>query len=217
MAFYSKTSFLEIMKELSNSKILYDKDGIVILEVCTFEDCHELFGNWYEVQWCIANKKAHWNNYIGERLFSHQYFLLDFNNMHSDDSRDENESFVGFTFVCGALTAAHAKNDDDLMPNEQKEFRRILREKGVYNFVDKKLSTGLRGFVSSVVLLISILALLIYVLSLAFSKSSKEEPQETTVNLPKKENVIKIGIKEQQYLDKITPDTLVYPWGKTEI
>ena len=215
--FYNKKEFLEVMKGLSNSKILYDKDGIVILEVCTFEDCQELFGHWYEVRWCIANKECHWNSYIGEKPFSHQYFLLDFNNMYSNDSREANESFVGFTFVCGALTAAHAKNDADLMSNEQKAFRQILRDKGVYDFVNNKLATGCRGMVSTIVATIVIIALAVYAISSALGGKKEKQNNDTTVNLPKKENIIKIGIKEKQYLDKVAPDTLVYPWGKTEI
>ena len=177
--FYNKKEFLDIMKSLNHSDVVYDKDNIAIVEVGSFDDCRELFGNWYGVHWCIANKKCHWDSYIGEKPFSHQYFLLDFNKMNSFDKREANEAFVGFTFVCGGVTAAHAKNDADLMPNEQKEFRRILREKGVYNFVDKKLSTGIRGFVSSCVLLISIFVLLVYALSIALGKGgSKEETND---------------------------------------
>ena len=60
-----------------NTKVLYDRNNIVILKVDSYEDCHNLFDK-KTIDWCIARSNTHWNDYVA-KLYHKQYFIIDFN------------------------------------------------------------------------------------------------------------------------------------------
>ena len=147
---YNKDEFLQFVKCLKNTKVLYDKNNIVILRVKTYNDCKALFGNDKTINWCIANSRCHWDEYIGNHSFTKQYFIIDFNHVNDKPmiegygNREYIYSMIGFTtrFFVWNLTAAHARNDKNLLEetyggNNDKIllFKRILKEKGIHKFV----------------------------------------------------------------------------------
>ena len=143
---YNKDNFLQFVKCLQNTKVLYDKNNIVIIRVKTYNDCKALFGNDETINWCIANSKFHWDEYIGDHPFAKQYFIIDFD--HVNDSpmikgygnREYVYSMIGFTtklLACN-LVAAHARNDMcllDTYSGKELIFERVIKEKGIYKFI----------------------------------------------------------------------------------
>lgn len=81
----------------------YDKDGVVIFHVETFELSKKLGS----ASWCITRNDYHFNSYTDNG--SRQYFMYDFNKNESDTT-----SMIGFTLHPeGTVRASHLKNDDD--------------------------------------------------------------------------------------------------------
>lgn len=146
MVLKSKENFLKHVNKLSDTKILYNKDNIVIIEVKSFNDCNSMFCI-DSVNWCIAHRKNHWDGYVGKPN-QHQYFIIDFNDINSINKTKYNLSLIGFTLNDGELMAAHARNDKSLLDNISKynsghhPFEQILMEKGIYDFVIKHKMKG---------------------------------------------------------------------------
>jgi len=123
--------------ELNDTTILYDHNNIVLIKIASFKDCNELFSDW--TWWCISKEARHWTSYCYGR---NQYFLIDFNDLHSTNPTKLNRAAIGFTITDhNLLYAAHAKNDDNLLDLAVKRkkglytFESILKEKGLYEFV----------------------------------------------------------------------------------
>ena len=139
LKYKNREEFLSIVKTLQNTEVVYDKRNIVIIRVKTFSDCNTLFCS-NTVNWCIANKKEYWDDYVN-KPFRKQYFIIDFNNFKqifsftSIDDKRNNFSMIGFTTKCNEIVAAHARNDNNLINNHSNSFENILKEKGIYNFV----------------------------------------------------------------------------------
>lgn len=121
----------------------YDKDGVVIFPVESFESSKKLGS----ASWCIARNEYQFNSYTDNE--SKQYFMYDFNKNESDVT-----SMVGFTlYTHGTVRASHLKNDDDfdflsnysdlhleVLKNDFKKFKlndeysKVMKEK--YNLGD---------------------------------------------------------------------------------
>lgn len=135
--------FVKKVDSMRGAEVLYCYEGIVIIKVNTFEACEELF-NTKTISWCIAQSEHHWNQYVKSKR-NKQYFIVDFNNITSDDRNKSNEAFIGFTIDDEGgeyiLYAAHAKNDTALLNITYKRlkgihpFEEILKQKKIYNFV----------------------------------------------------------------------------------
>ncbi len=90
--------------KLKSSEITpcYDKDGIVIFNVDTFEESKKLGS----VSWCICRNENYFDQYKGDD--NKQYFMYDFNKKEEDEY-----SMIGFTVnKNGSLYVSHLKNDD---------------------------------------------------------------------------------------------------------
>ena len=135
-----------VAKFCPDTKVLYDKNNIVVIKVSSFDDCNRMF-HIDSIDWCIARSKSHWNDYVGKPNQS-QYFIIDFNDINSKDRTKYNQSLIGFTLVDESLMAAHARNDRNLLDSSEKvysgyhPFEQILMEKGIYNFVIKQKMKG---------------------------------------------------------------------------
>lgn len=133
MVFLGREKFLEQVNKLENTDVLYDKRGIVIIQVKSFDDCHELFDK-KGIHWCIAQEKSHWDSYV-TNTNSSQYFIIDFNKIDSDSKYEKDDAMVGFTLNRdGFVTAAHNKIDANLL-NGDEDFKMLLKSKKLYRFV----------------------------------------------------------------------------------
>jgi len=111
-------------------KIMWDEDGLLIMEVRSFAACKELFSN---TSWCIAQYLGQWDSYVGgDTIFSKQYSILNFNLATSD-----NKSIIGITIDPGqSVRACHLKND----ASASSSFR------GIFNDFEKDLGLK-KGFI----------------------------------------------------------------------
>lgn len=227
MVYKGHDKFMEQVKSLKNTTVIYDNNNIVVLEVKSFDDCNMLFDK-KGISWCIAQSKDHWNDYVGR--LSRQYFIVDFNKLKITPSSDDdnNNSLIGFTFTKGELSAAHARNDKSLRGSvydkhgnyEGIEFEKILKEKGIYNVVYNKANTGANELAFTIFAIIIAVVLAIWGITKCSSKKNESEPPKTEskVSLPKTNKIILIGVKENTYTDKIKLDSLTYySWGSEMI
>lgn len=140
---FKKEEFLKSVKDYCpNTKVLYDRNNIVLVQVESFADCHFLFDK-KTIDWCIARSNSHWCDYVA-KPFHKQYFIVDFNHINDENHGTEyNRSLIGFTTKRGDLYAAHARNDANLLSESDKKynglhpFEKILKDKGLYDFVIK--------------------------------------------------------------------------------
>ena len=223
MVYKGHDKFMEQVKSLKNTTVIYDNNNIVVLEVKSFDDCNKLFDK-EGIHWCIAQSEGHWNDYVG--CLSHQYFIVDFNKLKKGQTSDDdnNNSLIGFTFTKGELSAAHARNDKSLRGSvydkhgnyEGIEFEKILKEKGIYNVVYSKANTGANEVAFTIFAIIIAVVFAIWGITKCSSKKNESEPPKTEskVSLPKTNKIILIGVKENTYTDKIKLDSLTYyGWG----
>lgn len=91
----------QILKTV-DSKIVYEKDNIVIVEVLTWDDI-KILGS--DTSWCIVNSKSMWDTYTKNR---YQYIIYNYDL----DEYDPNFK-IGFTLNSdGSVHAAHNILDD---------------------------------------------------------------------------------------------------------
>ena len=212
MIFHGHDYFISRVGKLHDTKVVYDLNNIVVLKVGTFDDCSRLFDK-DSIHWCIAQSRRHWNEYVGS-MFTRQYFIIDFNNINNPNSTEYNHSLIGYTVEKGKIMAAHARNDLDLRKSVTKYwgeelktdmlFKFVLRDKGLslYEFVfgkDRKEKESIMSGVFLTLFFVAV-AVAIAIFGISHSKDSKKN-NDPVVNLPKKENVIKIGIQEKQFLN----------------
>lgn len=102
-------------------KPVYNKDDVIVFQVCTFEQSKALGSP----AWCIARENSYFNDYTSEN--SIQYFMYDFTKSEKDSL-----SMIGFTtYQNGDLRAKHLKDDDDYY-NMSESFRNIV-DNVIYN------------------------------------------------------------------------------------
>jgi len=91
--------------ELNGSEIVYDENGILILEVKSYQANKELNSN---TSHCIASSSYQWDNYVGaDSNFNKQYYIYNFNLTPGDD-----KSVIGITIEPGyKIRACHLKSD----------------------------------------------------------------------------------------------------------
>lgn len=137
MLFNGREHFLKALADLCpNTKVIYDKNNIFVINVNSFKDCNRIFAR-DTIHWCIANHECHWNEYVGG-LGQKQFFIIDFNKINDIKDREEyNYSLIGFTLKNNKLYAAHARNDDNLLTGSGL-FSQILKKKDLYNFIVKQ-------------------------------------------------------------------------------
>lgn len=85
--------------------LLYDENGLIIVEVKSFQACKDLYAN---TAWCIATSQYQWDAYVGgDSKFTRQYSVTNFNLPTSD-----NKSIIGITIgEDGRASHCHLKND----------------------------------------------------------------------------------------------------------
>jgi hypothetical protein len=94
--------------EINGAEEVYNKNGILIIEVKTFTANRDLNAN---TKHCIASTLSNWNHYCGDNYFNKQYYIYDFDLLPSD-----NKSVIGVTIDDkGKITACHLKNDDNFI------------------------------------------------------------------------------------------------------
>lgn len=90
----------------NGAKIVYDKDGYLVIEVNSYISNRELNGH---TSHCIARSGSYWDSYLED--FNKQYYVYNFNLDPTD-----NNSVIGMTIKPnGDLKAAHAKNDSNVL------------------------------------------------------------------------------------------------------
>jgi len=90
---------------MNGAEIVYDENGILILEVRSFQANKELNSN---TSHCIASSSGQWDNYVsGDTNYNKQYYIYNFNLPPSD-----NNSVIGITIQPGyGIRACHNKPD----------------------------------------------------------------------------------------------------------
>jgi len=102
----------------NGAKIVYDKDGYLVIEVFTYIANRELNGH---TSHCIARSQGYWDNYLQE--YNKQYYVYNFN-LDPTDSR----SVIGMTIKPnGDISAAHDKLDASV----KSSFRTIMKDWGL--------------------------------------------------------------------------------------
>ena len=97
--------------ELNGADIVYDENGILILEIRSFQANKDLNSN---TSHCIANSSYQWDNYVGsDNNFNKQYYIYNFNLTSNDD-----KSVIGITIEPKhAIRACHLKSDANFSSN----------------------------------------------------------------------------------------------------
>jgi len=102
----------------NGAKIVYDKDGYLVIEVFTYIANRELNGH---TSHCIARSQGYWDNYLQE--YNKQYYVYNFN-LDPTNSR----SVIGMTIKPnGDISAAHDKLDASV----QSSFKTIIKDWGL--------------------------------------------------------------------------------------
>jgi Ankyrin repeats (3 copies) len=93
--------------ELNGAEIVYDENGILILEVKSYQANKELNSN---TSHCITSSSYQWDNYVGaDSNFNKQYYIYNFNLTPGDD-----KSVIGITIEPGyKIRACHTKSDSE--------------------------------------------------------------------------------------------------------
>ncbi len=90
----------------NGARIVYDKDGYLVIEVNSYVANRELNGH---TSHCIARSGSYWDSYLED--FNKQYYVYNFNLDPTD-----NKSVIGMTIrPNGELRAAHDKVDNNVM------------------------------------------------------------------------------------------------------
>lgn len=118
-------------------KPTYDKDGIVIFPVDTYNHSKNLGS----ISWCIVRNQHYYDDYTGNENI--QYFLYDFNKKEND-----NYSMIGFTIKPnGIVKASHLKNDNSFTFAD--EFKDLYLEV-LNNDIDRyKLKDEIKDLITS--------------------------------------------------------------------
>ena len=136
---YNEENFVKFIQNTFGVKIQYQKNSVYLVRVMTYKVCKRLFDR-STINWCIARSESHWNEYI-TKPENNQYFIVDFGNIDSPDSRKYNYSLIGFTInKKGDIYAAHARNDDNLLERNFRgvsKFETAIKEKGLYDYIIK--------------------------------------------------------------------------------
>ncbi len=105
--------------------LLYDENGLLIVEVKSFQACKDLYAN---TAWCIATSQYQWDNYVGgDSKFTRQYCVTNFNLSTSD-----NESIIGITIgESGKATHCHLKNDAGALNTFMSTFAKFEKSLGI--------------------------------------------------------------------------------------
>jgi len=102
----------------NGARIVYDKDGYLVIEVMTYIANRELNGH---TSHCIARSQSYWDNYLQD--YNKQYYVYNFN-LEPTNSR----SVIGMTIKPnGDISAAHDKLDASV----QSSFRTIIKDLGL--------------------------------------------------------------------------------------
>lgn len=121
LAFYDKINDCNEKFGFAGADIVFDENGILIIEVKSFPANQMLNGH---TRHCIKDYNSQWENYVSNHN-NKQYYVYNFNIPQHD-----NMSVVGVTIEPGQrVRAAHAKNDSSVgsgfkrtMDNWQKEY-----------------------------------------------------------------------------------------------
>ena len=91
--------------ELNGAEVVYDEEGILIIEVKSYHANKELNSN---TSHCIASSTYQWDSYVGgDSNYNKQYYIYNFNLQPN-----ENKSVIGITIQPrGEIRACHLKND----------------------------------------------------------------------------------------------------------
>ena len=130
MLYKGKDKFIEQVKLTDGAKLIFEKNNVVLVRVTTFNACRRLF-NKKGIDWCIAKDEYHWEEYVEKGSLRRQYFIVDFNKIHDVNTIERNEALIGFTIGFDKVTAAHAKDDANVIYH----FNEILKDKGIYDEV----------------------------------------------------------------------------------
>jgi ankyrin repeat protein len=102
----------------NGARVIYNKDGYLIIEVMTYIANRELNGH---TSHCIARSGSYWDSYL--ESYNKQYYLYNFNL----DSSNKN-SVIGMTIrPDGSMRAAHDKLDGNVLSS----FKQIIKEYGI--------------------------------------------------------------------------------------
>ena len=102
----------------NGAKIVYDKDGYLVIEVLTYIANRELNGH---TSHCIARSQSYWDSYLED--YNKQYYIYNFN-LEPTNAK----SVIGMTIKPnGDIRAAHDKLDSSV----QSSFRDIIKDWGV--------------------------------------------------------------------------------------
>ena len=97
----------KVFGELNGADIVYNQNGILILEIRSFQANNKLNSN---TSHCIARTISYWNSYVGgDDKYTRQYYIYNFNLSPAD-----NKSVIGITIDSdGRVSACHTKDDGE--------------------------------------------------------------------------------------------------------
>ena len=141
--------------------IIFEKNNVLLIRVKNYDACNWLFAR-PSINWCIATNEIHWREYVC-KPFRKQYFIVDYNNIFSNNSYDADVALIGFTTDGTEILAAHTKNDSSI----KGQFENILSKKGILEDTKSEIEKyavlfGLLIFLSIVVLILYLIKLILF-------------------------------------------------------
>lgn len=101
-------SYLE--RNATDSHIVYEKDDVVVVNVKSFPSSKKLCGNG-RTGWCLTREERYFDQYVGSRRNTNQYFLFDFSKREDDEL-----AHIGFTVNSEeGITNAHSTRNYSLL------------------------------------------------------------------------------------------------------
>ena len=158
--FPNQKDFVNLVNNTKGAKIVVEKNNVYLIRVKTYKACNRLFDR-PDIHWCIATSEGQWRSYV-DKPFRKQYFIVDFNNIFSNDKFVADEALIGFTMSGPSLIAAHTKNDNAIMSR----FNDILTNKGILEETTAELDKFVQIFFIATAL--SVVSLICWLVKLIF-------------------------------------------------
>ena len=94
-----------------NTKIMYEKDNVIILEIDNYEQSSYLGS----ASWCISSYPHYFESYVDKEAGNKQFFIYDFNKESTDP-----RSLIGITLSKDSrYITSHEKNDESISQTDE--------------------------------------------------------------------------------------------------
>lgn len=114
-----------------NTKIMYEKDNVIILEIDNYDQSSYLGS----ASWCISSYPHYFESYVDKNVGDKQFFIYDFNKESTDP-----RSLIGVTLSKdGRYITSHEKNDESICQTDE-DLIQLIKKINILSKIDLNIS-----------------------------------------------------------------------------